>query len=114
MDQAELAAGLDDAVEDVGRELGRDIELPAQLADIGDPARPDAGIADLQLARGAEREGGVGQILARQPLQQRARARPHQAQHRQARGDVDHGAAGLGGDVLAAARRGRGSGRRHR
>ena len=71
VDQAEFAPGLDDAVEDVGRELGRDIEFPAQLADIGDPARPDAGIADLELARGAEREGRVGQILAGQLLQQR-------------------------------------------
>ena len=101
MGQAELAAGLDDPVEDVGRELGRDVELPAQLADIGDPAGAHAGVADLELARGAEREGGVGQILAGELLQQRARARPHQAEHRQAGGDVDHGAAGLGRDVLA-------------
>ncbi len=51
--QPELPAGLDDPVEDVGRELGRDVELPAQLADIGDPAGADPGVADLQLARGA-------------------------------------------------------------
>ena len=69
-----VAPGLDDPVEHVGRELGRDIELPAQLADIGDPARPDARVADLQLARGAEREGGVGQVLAGEQLQQLARA----------------------------------------
>ena len=65
----------DDPVEDMGRELGRDIELPAQLADIGDPARPDAGIADLQLARGAERERRVATGPRRSAVLQQSRER---------------------------------------
>ena len=53
--EAEFLARLDDPVEDVGGEFGRDVELPAQLADIGDPAGADPGIADLDLARGGRR-----------------------------------------------------------
>ena len=70
--QAELAACLDDPVEDVDRELGGDIELPAQLADIGDAGGTDPRVADLELARRAEREGQVGKVLARELREQLA------------------------------------------
>ena len=42
---------LHDAVEHMQREFGRNVDLPAQLADIGDTAGAHDGVADLDLLR---------------------------------------------------------------
>ena len=68
-------------VEDRQGELGRDVQLAAQLADVGDAVRAHQRIAELDLARGAEREGGVRQIGGRQRRQQIAALRAHDAEH---------------------------------
>ena len=86
--QAKVLAGRLQHLEHVRCELGGDIELPAQFAHIGDAAGPHAGITHFDLLRGAEREGGVGQVLARHLLQQRPRLRSHHRDHRQPRCDV--------------------------
>ncbi len=62
--EAEFAASLPQALEDMGAEFGRDVELPAEFAHIGDAACPNPGIANLDLPRGAEGEGDVGEIGA--------------------------------------------------
>ncbi len=79
-----------DQVEDVLHELGRDIQLPPQLAHIGDAEGVRLAVADLDLLRRAEGERVVGKIGGADLLQQLARARPHDRQHAEARGHV-HG-----------------------
>ncbi len=69
-------------------ELGRHVELPAELADIGQAAGAQPRMAEVDLAAGGEGEALVREILRRQALQQRPRVRPHQRQHRRGRGDV--------------------------
>jgi hypothetical protein len=65
-----VVAGVDDVrlfakdgVIDLDGELGGNVELPAQFADVGDPGRPDPGVAEIHLAGGRERETRVGQVL---------------------------------------------------
>ena len=62
--QADALAGLDEAVVDVRRLLGRDVELVAELAEVGDAHAQHAREADVDLARGAERERLVRQVGA--------------------------------------------------
>ena len=73
--QAERRAGFDQTVVDVRGLLGRNVELVAELAHIGDADAQRARKADVDLARGAERECLVGEVGAGQRLQQLARAR---------------------------------------
>ena len=46
--------------------LGRRVQLPAELADVGDPQREERHAADRDLARGEEREGRVREVVARE------------------------------------------------
>ncbi len=62
MAQAERGAGGDQAIVDVGRLLGRDVELVAELAQVGDADAQDAGEAEGELARAAEGERGVADV----------------------------------------------------
>lgn len=77
--QAERRAFVHQPVVDMDGELHRHIEFPAQFADEGNPARPNARVADLDLARCRERKARIGQIFAGQLFQQRARLRTHDA-----------------------------------
>ena len=86
--EAERLARGDDRVVDVGRELGRDVQLPAELADVGHARGPDEGEAEVDLARGPERERLVREVGVRHRGEQLARARAHDADHRLGRGDV--------------------------
>ena len=86
--KAEIRTRLENAFEHMGRKFGRDIELPAQFADIGDAARSDPGIADLHLLRCSKGKGFVGEIHARELLQERPAMGAHQCEHRQARSDI--------------------------
>ena len=89
--QAEGLAGGHQCVEHGRGALGRDVELPAQFADISDAAGAHPGIGQVNGLRGAERKSAVGQIGIGQGGQQFARARSHQAQH-------GHAGADIGGD----------------
>ena len=76
MAQADVRAGLDEPVVDVRRLLGRDVELVAELAEVRDADAQHAREADVDLARGAERERLVAtcrRVVTE--LQQLARAR---------------------------------------
>ena len=57
-------AGRDEPVVDVHRLLGRDVELVAELAEVGDAHAERAREADVDLARGAERERLVREVGA--------------------------------------------------
>jgi hypothetical protein len=57
--QAERFAGGDQALVDVDRLLGRDVQLVAELAEVRDAHAQGPGEADVDLAGGAEREGRV-------------------------------------------------------
>jgi hypothetical protein len=57
--EAEIRALRDDRVVGVLDHLRRHVELPAQLAHIGDAGRADSGEAEIDLARGDEGEGLV-------------------------------------------------------
>src|SRR5271165_2359582 len=69
-------------------ELGRDVQFPAELAHVGDPGRADRGVAEVDLAARAEREGLVAEITAGEPGQQVTRSRAHDPVYGVLRGDV--------------------------
>jgi hypothetical protein len=68
--------------------LGRAVELPAELADVGHPQRPDGDVPDCELADVHVGEGLVAEVLRRQRLQDLARLRAPDAEARVLRGDV--------------------------
>ena len=57
---------VDELLVRVHRHLGRDVELVAQLAEIGDPDAQRARETEVDLARGPERERLVRQVDARE------------------------------------------------
>ena len=87
-DQAVSLPGLGDGVEDACGRLGGGIELPAQLADVGNPRSADLAVADLDFPGCTERESAVGQIPVRQSLQQVAGLGPHDPEDGQGFGNV--------------------------
>ena len=62
--QAEGRARLDDTVVYVNGLLGRDVELVSQFTHVSDAYAQHASEADIDLPRGAEGEGLIGQIRA--------------------------------------------------
>ena len=94
----------DEYVEHTGRELGGDVQLPAQFAHVGDTAGAHPCVAEVDLTRPAEREGLVGKAVGRrragQRLQQVARVGAHHTEHRVRRGDVGGHHPRLGGKVI--------------
>ncbi len=82
--QAEFLSRLPEGFEHMGREFGRHVKFPAKFTDIGNAAGAHPRIADLDLLRMAEGKGGIGQVRARELLQQRARMGTHYRDHRQA------------------------------
>ena len=70
--EAVVGSGLHQAVEHMQREFGRNVELPTQLAHIGDAAGTDHGVTDLDLLRGAEWECAVAEVGAADRRQQGA------------------------------------------
>ena len=87
---AEVGASLHQPVEDRHDVLGRDVQLPAQLADIGDPHRPCVRVADIDLAAGAEGKGRVGEVGVADPFEQCPGVGPHHGEHAGARGHIGH------------------------
>ena len=78
--QPQIRPRLFQRLEDMRRLVGGRVDLPAQLADIGHPVRAPKAHADLDLLRGAEGEGRVGEIRRADAGHQIARLRPHDAQ----------------------------------
>ena len=66
--QARSLAAFAEHVEDARSELGRNVDLPAELADVGDAAGANPGIAEIDLLRCAERERFVGEVGRRERL----------------------------------------------
>ena len=64
------------------------MQLPAQLADVGDAERADLGAGDAQRLPGAEGEGVVRQSGVADRAEYIARAGPHQREHAKIAGDV--------------------------
>ena len=60
--QVRRLAGFDESVVDVGGLLGRDVELVAELTEVGDPDAQHPRVADRDLPCGAERERVVGHV----------------------------------------------------
>jgi hypothetical protein len=74
--QPERRAGGDQALVDVHRLLGGDVQLVAELAEVGDAHAQHAREADVDLARGAERERGVDRSAEVTAASARASAAP--------------------------------------
>ena len=70
MTEVEIFAGLHDPVVQIRDELGRHVQLPAELARVGHAERPRLRPAGLDPAGRQERERVVGQIGVGQALQQ--------------------------------------------
>ncbi len=87
--QSERGPDLHECVVDSDRHLHRNVELPAELARVRQACRRHTRGCERNLAAGEERKRTVAEILAGELLQQAPRKRPHDAQHREAAGDVD-------------------------
>ena len=75
---------------DADGELDRGVELPAEFADIGQTRGAHGRVTEIDLLRGAEGKRGIGKVGVGDALQQLARTRPHDRQHREHRRDVGH------------------------
>ena len=79
---------VDDVLVQVGDELGRHAELPAELARERHAERPRASARHVDLPRGEERPGVVRQVLVGEPGEQLARRRARHVQRRPSARDV--------------------------
>ena len=82
-------AGLRDHVPQPRALLDRHVELPAEVADVGDARGEHAQRAHLDRAAGGEREALVREVVAREARRDVARARAPEAERAPARGEVD-------------------------
>ena len=81
--EPEVGARLPQRVVHAGGELHRHVELPAELAHVGDARGAHDGAGRAAISRdGRERKRRVGQIGVGDARQQLARARAHHAEHR--------------------------------
>ena len=74
VDETEVLAGLVQQVVQRPLRLDRMVQLPAELTHVRDPHREHARASDLDVAGAEEGEPRVGEVVARDPLQQLARA----------------------------------------
>ena len=72
-----------------GALLHRHVELPAQLADVGDPGGEHRQVAELDGAAGQEREAGVRDVVVGEAAEDVAGLRPPQPDRGERRGLVD-------------------------
>ena len=101
MAEPHILPGVDQRVVDARRELGRDVELPAKLAHVGNARRAGVGVAKLDLPAAAEGKGLVGEVVGAQRLQQVPRKGAHDAEHGEARGHIgEHRVRALGDVAL--------------
>ncbi len=93
--RAVSARHLGDGVPHVGGELRRDVELPAQLADVGDPQRAYERGAELDLLGRAEGERVVAEVRRGELGEEVAAARSHDGDRGETRRDVGGPGAGV-------------------
>ena len=77
MHQRMIGRTLHQRIIDMHRHIGRDIQLPPQLTNIGDAVRPRPGIADLNLLHRPEREISAIEALRDQRLEEITRFGTH-------------------------------------
>ena len=75
MTEPQVPAGRDQPVVEVGGELGRHVQLPAELPRVRDPERPRLRPAGLDPLRREERERLVREVFVGDPSEQVPRAR---------------------------------------
>src|SRR5215471_13571222 len=95
----ELAPGFADHIIDALSEFGRDIELPTEFAHVSNAARSHTSVAEIDDLRRGERESLVLEVGVGEGLKQVAGPRPHDAQHRLARGHIMNANSRVRGDV---------------
>src|SRR5690606_41780787 len=71
------SAGDDEGVVNVARIFDRDVQLVAELSDVGDAQGVHRRAGDADLAHGGEREGVVVEFVAGEPAKQVARSEEH-------------------------------------
>ena len=90
--KTEAVSGRDHGVVDPTGELRGDVQLPAQLAHVSHAGGAHRRRGEPDLLRREKRERRVREVGVGEPGEELARARPHDAQRRLARGDVsEHG-----------------------
>ena len=82
-------------VEDVHCELGRHVQLPAELADVAHPVGPHVATADVDLLVRSERERLFAHVDLSKRLHDVSRSRAHHCEHGEGRRDVGDGCVGL-------------------
>ena len=81
--------------------LDRHVQLPAEVADVGDPRGEHAQRAHLDVAAGGEREALVRHVVARELAHDLARPRAPEPERRPARGEVEDLRRAVLGQVVA-------------
>src|ERR1051325_10545491 len=81
--------------------LDRDVQLPSQLADIGDAQRANRRSVDGDFAHVAEREGGIRDIGVGDTRQYLSRLRAHEREHRVVRRYIGQRSSETLADVVA-------------
>ena len=76
-------------VVDARGKLDGNVQLPAELADIGDAERKHRRSGEGNPLHSAEREAGIRHVVLGQTLEHVARPRAHDRQHGIRRGDID-------------------------
>ena len=76
-------------VVDAQRKLDGNVQLEAELADIGDTERKHGRAGERHPLHPAEREAGIRHVMLGQALEHVARPRAHDRQHGICRGDID-------------------------
>ncbi len=99
--QPDGLAGGPDLVEHPQRELGWNVELPAQFAHVGAPDRRDPGVGQVDLLDCPERKGLVAQVGVGEGAEHAAALRAEDTEYRIARGHVRQGEPGVVGCVPA-------------
>ena len=97
--QPVVSPGVDERVVHRDGVLHRQVQLPSQLADVGDPQRAHGAAGDADHLLRAERERRVRQFSPGHLLQQCPGVRAHHREHRVGRGDVDQLGVGTRRDV---------------
>ncbi len=88
-------------VEHLAGRRDRNMQFPAEFADIGDAQRPHRRAGNLDLAHMAEREGGVRHVGLCHRRQHVAGFRPHQRQRAEILGHVDQPGIEILADMVA-------------
>ena len=86
--EIERRARLQQRVKHAARELRRNVKLPTEFADIGDPRGANLGIADRYFAPGAKGMRRIRKVRTGKAFQQCAAVRPHHGEDSFGGGDI--------------------------